>query len=140
MVHLFLKNIFPPVPLCGMNPTGRPKYDPSGSDPLRHGARRRAIHAFDFKDKGVDTGLRRYDEESPQPGHIEKDILQTRYGHEFSHSLPPATMTTIGWCAHRDAAFIAPQTLSEGVADLPRANHPEAAASDSACPARGNAP
>jgi hypothetical protein len=87
MVHLFLKNIFPPVPLCGMNPTGRPKYDPSGSDPLRHGARRRAIHAFDFKDKGVDTGLRRYDEESPQPGHIEKDILQTRYDHEFSHSL-----------------------------------------------------
>ncbi|MEA2740521.1 MAG: hypothetical protein QOH05_3828, partial [Acetobacteraceae bacterium] len=53
-------------------------------------ARRRAIHASDFKDKGVDTGLRRYDEESPQPGHIEKDILQTRYDHEFSHSLPRA--------------------------------------------------
>jgi hypothetical protein len=89
MIHLFLKNI-PPVPLCGMNRTGRPKYDPSGSDPRRHGARRRAIHAFDFKNKGVDTGLRRYDEESPQPGHIEKDILQTRYGHEFSHGLAGA--------------------------------------------------
>jgi hypothetical protein len=56
MIHLFLKNIFPPVPLCGTNRTGRPKYDPSGSDPLRHGAPRRAIHAFDFKDEGVDTG------------------------------------------------------------------------------------
>jgi hypothetical protein len=60
MIHLFLKNI-PPVPLCGMNRTGRPKYDPSGSDPRRHGARRRAIHAFDFKNKGVDTGLRRHE-------------------------------------------------------------------------------
>ena len=82
MIHLFLKNIFPRC-RCAERivPAARSmtRRDRIPSVMVRAGAPSTPL----ISKKGVDTGLRRYDEESPQPGHIEKDILQTRYGHEF---------------------------------------------------------